>query len=283
MDLGLDLEGTTVMVTGAGGQIGQVIVDAFLTAGCFVVGLDIDDTKFKMQDKNLLWLKCDTTDEKSVLDAWASVAIRFGSWPTVCVCAAALDLSFVKHHASITEMSAEQFRKTLDVNVTGTFITAKAWLSYIPRVDELSLVNSIAAKNFSLIIIGSEAGIMGVPGNPDYAASKSAVQYGLMLSLAPDAVRINPKARVNAICPGAVDTPMFRKECGDDKTMSTKWIESEATVASKRPVDAEDVARQCLILASHRWSASTNGQILRVDGGKSGRMLWNQVGHSVWA
>ncbi|KAK2773899.1 short-chain dehydrogenase reductase sdr [Colletotrichum kahawae] len=202
MDLGLDLEGTTVVVTGAGGQIGQVIVDAFLTAGCFVVGLDIDDTKFKMQDKNLLWLKCDTTDEKSVFDAWASVAIRFGSWPTVCVCAAALDLSFVKHHATITEMSAEQFRKTLDVNVTGTFITAKAWLSCIPRVDELSLVNSNAGKNLSLIIIGSEAGIMGVPGNPDYAASKSAVQYGLMLSLAPRRCENQPQGESERDLPG---------------------------------------------------------------------------------
>ncbi|KAF4920915.1 2,5-dichloro-2,5-cyclohexadiene-1,4-diol dehydrogenase [Colletotrichum viniferum] len=132
-------------------------------------------------------------------------------------------------------MSAAQFRKTLDVNVTGTFITAKTWLSNIPDVLETSL--SVKVKqNLSLIIIGSEAGIMGVPGNPDYASSKSAVQYGLMLSLAPDAVKRNSRARVNAICPGAVDTPMFRKECADDKTGSTKWIESEATVASKKPM-----------------------------------------------
>ncbi|KAK1852284.1 short-chain dehydrogenase reductase sdr [Colletotrichum chrysophilum] len=178
-------------------------------------------------------------------------------------------------------MSAEQFRKTLDVNVTGTFITAKTWLSNIPDVLETSL--SVKVKqNLSLIIIGSEAGIMGVPGNPDYAASKSAVQYGLMLSLAPDAVRTNPHARVNAICPGAVDTPMFHNECARDKTGSIRWIESEATVASKEPVDVQDVARQCLILASHGWSASTNGQMIRLDGGKSGRMFWNKNGEGVW-
>lgn len=166
--------------------------------------------------------------------------------------------------------------------MTGTFITAKTWLSQIPRTDGLSLLKTDSVKNLSLVIIGSEAGIMGVPGNPDYAASKSAVQYGLMLSLAPDAVRINPKARVNAICPGAVNTPMFRKECAEDETGSTKWVESEATVASKRPVDVEDVARQCLILASHRWSASTNGQMIRLDGGKSGRMFWKKDGEGVW-
>ncbi|KAF5518105.1 2,5-dichloro-2,5-cyclohexadiene-1,4-diol dehydrogenase [Colletotrichum aenigma] len=237
MDLDIGLEGTIVAVTGAGGQIGQVIVEAFLSAGCFVGALDIDHRKFQRQHKNLLWLQCDTTDERSVFDAWTAICSQFGNWPTVCVCAAALDLSFVKHHASITEMSAEQFRKTLDVNVTGTFITAKTWLSQIPRTDGSSLLKTDSVKNLSLVIIGSEAGIMGVPGNPDYAASKSAVQYGLMLSLAPDAVRINPKARVNAICPGAANTPMFRKECAEDETGSTKWVESEATVASKRPVD----------------------------------------------
>ncbi|KAL3294521.1 SET domain-containing protein 5 [Colletotrichum asianum] len=181
MDLGLDLEGTIVVVTGAGGQIGQVIVEAFLKAGCFVAAVDIDESKLKRQHDNLLSMECDTSDERSVFSAWSAVAMRFGSWPTVCVCAAALDLSFVKHHASITEMSAEQFRKTLDVNVTGTFITAKAWLSHIPRTDGSSLGHLNSDRNFSLIIIGSEAGIMGVPGNPDYASSKSAVQYGLII------------------------------------------------------------------------------------------------------
>ncbi|KAF4822670.1 2,5-dichloro-2,5-cyclohexadiene-1,4-diol dehydrogenase [Colletotrichum siamense] len=189
MDLGLGLEGTIVAVTGAGGQIGQVIVEALLSAGCFVGALDIDNRKFQREHKNLLWLQCDTTEERSVSDAWASVCSRFGDWPAVCVCAAALDLSFVKHHASIAQISVEQFRKTLDVNVTGTFITAKTWLNHIPSSDEPTIGNNSNNKqNLSLIIIGSEAGIMGVPGNPDYAASKSAVQYGLMLSLAPDAM-----------------------------------------------------------------------------------------------
>jgi NAD(P)-dependent dehydrogenase (short-subunit alcohol dehydrogenase family) len=139
-----------------------------------------------------------------------------------------------------------------------------------------------ANDNVSLIIIGSEAGALGVAGNADYAASKSAVQYGLVQSLAPDAARINLRARVNAICPGAVDTPAFRSECTSDVSGMTQWVEAEATTASRRPTRAEDVARLCLVLASDRWSASTNAQAIRVDAGKSGRLYWSKDGEALW-
>lgn len=121
-----------------------------------------------------------------------------------------------------------------------------------------------------------------MPGNPDYSASKSAVQYGLMLSLAPDAARVLPTARVNAIAPGAVDTPQFRKECKDDATGQGKWLDSEATVASRRPIDMEHIAKLCLSLASDRWSGSTTGQVIQIDGGKSGRVFWGQTGNATW-
>jgi NAD(P)-dependent dehydrogenase (short-subunit alcohol dehydrogenase family) len=137
-------------------------------------------------------------------------------------------------------------------------------------------------QNVSFITIGSEAGVLGVPGNPDYAASKSAVQYGLTLSLAPDAARICPRARVNAICPGPVDTEQFRRECTEDKTSTIKWTEAEATVALKKPVKIEDIAKLCLYLASERWSSSTTAQCIRIDGGKSGRLYWDRDGNAAW-
>ena len=131
-------------------------------------------------------------------------------------------------------------------------------------------------RNVSLIIIGSEAGFLGVSGNPDYAASKSAVQIGLMLSLTSDATKIHQQARVNAICPGAVDTVQFQRECDEDPTGTLRWIESEATVPLREPVSQDHIARACLVLASDKWSGSTTGQALRIDGGKTGRLLWDQ-------
>ena len=168
-------------------------------------------------------------------------------------------------------------------NTTGTFVTAKTWLRGIQQITSSFGESAyLMSNNASLIIIGSEAGVLGVPGNPDYAASKSAIQYGLTLSLAPDAARINNKARVNAIAPGAVDTPQFGKECAEDTSEQVRWLDSESTVASSRAVEMEHVARLCLMLASEKWSGSTTGQVIRVDAGKSGRVFWKQDGRPAW-
>ncbi|KAI7760779.1 hypothetical protein LZL87_007991 [Fusarium oxysporum] len=297
MDLGLGLQGDVVVVTGAGGQIGQVIVEAFLSAGCFVGGFDIDKSKFIKQHQNLFWVAVDTTDEAVMIVAWKSVEERFNATPTLCVCAAAVDLSFIKHHSSITKMPTSQFRRTLDINTTGTFITAKLWLQHVEKMldDSGTKANGVngshlsaatppksKGKNISLIIIGSEAGDFGVAGNPDYAASKAAVQFGLILSLAPDAARIHPSARVNSISPGAVDTERFSAECTEDSSGTLRWVESEATVAQKKAVDVEGIAKMCLVLASEKWSPSVTGQNVRLNGGKSGRLFWNQNGDALW-
>ncbi|PNP74109.1 hypothetical protein FNYG_12553 [Fusarium nygamai] len=297
MDLGLGLQGDVVVVTGAGGQIGQVIVEAFLSAGCFVGGLDIDKSKFVKQHQNLFWVAVDTTDEEGMIAAWKSVEERFNATPTVCVCAAAVDLSFIEHHSSITKMPTSQFRRTLDINTRGTFITAKIWLQHVEMMVKKSdtkpngvngshsstaIPPKSKEKNISLIIIGSEAGDFGVAGNPDYAASKAAVQFGLVLSLASDAARVHPSARVNSISPGAVDTKRFSAECAEDSSGALRWIESEATVAQKKAVDVEGIAKMCLVLASEKWSPSVTGQNVRLNGGKSGRLFWSQNGDALW-
>lgn len=275
-DLGLGLENTVAIVTGAAGQIGRVIVDALLAAGCCVGALDINPPSELTSHQRLMWSRVDITDEDAMQAAWSRVTTRFKLIPTVCICAAGVDLSFLDHHQSAADMSVSQFRRTLDINVTGTFITAKTWLACLrASVGVVPEFRGIL-KNVSLVIIGSEAGILGVPSNSDYAASKSAIQYGLVKSLAPDAAKIFDGAIVNAIAPGAVDTPQFKKECAADP--EALWMDAQATVVTRKPVAMEHVARMCVLLASEKWSGSTTGQIIRVDGGKSGRLFWDEFG-----
>lgn len=279
-DLSLGLEGSVAIVTGAAGQIGRVIVDALLTAGCHVGAFDINPPSDLTYRERLMWTRVDITDGESVRSAWSGVTRRSGGHvPTICICAAGLDLSFIDHHQSAADMSVAQFRRTLDVNTTGTFITAKTWLSHLRRYIKADPGLRDTLRNVSLVIIGSEAGVLGVPSNADYATSKSAIQYGLTKSLAPDAARIFDRAIVNAIAPGAVDTPQFKRECAADP--GTLWIDAQATVVSRKPVAIEHVARTCLLLASEKWSGSTTGQVIRVDGGKSGRLFWDQHGAAI--
>lgn len=155
----------------------------------------------------------------------------------------------------------------------GSFITAKTWLKALQVKDVKE-----GRRNLSFIIMGSEAGTFGVLGNPDYSASKAAL-VGLCLSMAPDAARIG--GRVNVIAPGAVDTPQFKKECNEDSTGKSRWVEAEATVALKKPVDIKHIARLCLTLASDEWSGSTTGQVIQPNGGKSGRLFWDVDGSSI--
>ncbi|KAK5937002.1 hypothetical protein PMZ80_010751 [Knufia obscura] len=280
MDISFGLDGCLVVVTGASGHIGKVIVDAFLEAGCCVVGLDIKVQSSPKQHERLRWIEVDITSESVVRNAWSEAQRHFnGRVPTVCVCAAGLDLSYIDHHQSVADMPVEQFRRTLDVNTTGTFITAKTWLKCIKDSIDADTQLRSTLRNVSLIIIGSEAGVLGVPGNADYAASKSAIQYGLTMSLAPEAARIFEHARVNAIAPGAVNTPQFQKEC--EAAPEALWVDAQVTVASKKPVEMEHVAKTCLMLASNNFSGSTTGQVIRVDGGKSGRMYWDRDGRAI--
>jgi NAD(P)-dependent dehydrogenase (short-subunit alcohol dehydrogenase family) len=79
---------------------------------------------------------------------------------------------------------------------------------------------------------------------------------------------------VNAIAPGPVDTAQFRKECRENPEQF--WLDAQATTALKKPVPPESVAKSILFLASESWSGNITGQILNVDSGKQGKVMWTK-------
>ena len=197
IDLGLGLEGAHVVVTGAAGFIGSVTVEAFLQAGAKVTALDINGEKLrelkkyrKTPDiqKTLYTDIVDITSESALENAFEVARQRFGV-VQCCIALASLDLSVLPHHESIVDMPVEQWRRTHQVNVEGTFLTARTWLRQIKAYAKPDL------QNVSLIIVGSESGWFGERSNPDYASGKSAVQVGLVQSLRGDVARIHPGAR----------------------------------------------------------------------------------------
>ena len=197
VDLGLGLEGTHVVVTGAAGFIGSATVKAFLQGGAKVTALDINEEKLQeLQNyqgtpdiqENLSTDVVDISSEPALENAFEAARQHFGV-VQCCIALASLDLSVLPHHDSIVDMPLEQWRRTHQVNVEGTFLTARTWLRQIKAHAKPDL------ENVSLVIVGSESGWFGERSNPDYASGKSAVQVGLVQSLRGDVARIHPGAR----------------------------------------------------------------------------------------
>jgi NAD(P)-dependent dehydrogenase (short-subunit alcohol dehydrogenase family) len=152
---------------------------------------------------------CDVSSEHSVAKGFATATLLRGP-VEVCIALASLDLS-VLAHASLADASFSQLKRVLDVNVAGTWLTAREWLRGIRHAKQ----DGKALKNVNLIIMGSESGHFGERLNADYSLAKSAVQGGLLMSLRAEVVRVFPGARVNAVAPGAVDTERWAQECRD--------------------------------------------------------------------
>ena len=243
------LRGKRVLVTGASGGIGSACVAAFLAEGAEVVAhYNLGRERAEALGAAQL-VQGDLTregdadrmfEEAGTLDACAAVA---GVWPSEDVPAWQLPL--------------ERWERTLRLNLTATFLTARGFLRSVERTGRGNLV-----------MVGSTAGVFGEAGHADYAAAKSAVAYGLLLSLKNEIVRIAPAGRVNCVCPGWTRSPMTRREVEDPVLENVT-----KTMALRKVATPEDVARQIVALASDEISGHVTGQLVLVAGGMEGRTL----------
>jgi 3-oxoacyl-[acyl-carrier protein] reductase len=144
------------------------------------------------------------------------------------------------------------------VNLTLTFLTARGFLGEVGR-------NGYG----SLVLVGSTAGVFGEAGHADYAAAKSAIVHGLLLSLKNEIVRIAPTARVNSVCPGWTLSPMTRSALEDPQVLER----ATKTMALRKAAEPHDVAAQVVALASDEVSGHVTGQVVVVAGGMEGRLL----------
>jgi 3-oxoacyl-[acyl-carrier protein] reductase len=179
--------------------------------------------------------------EAGSLDVCAAVA---GVWPRADV--------------PVWELPLERWEETLRANLTVTFLTARGFLRQVEQ-----------GGHGNLVLVGSTAGLFGEAGHADYAAAKSAIVGGLLLSLKNEVVRVAPRARVNAVCPGWTASPMTRTELEDPELVGRVT----ATMPLRKVARPEDVAAQVVVLSSDVLSGHVTGQVVTVAGGMEGRLL----------
>jgi 3-oxoacyl-[acyl-carrier protein] reductase len=157
----------------------------------------------------------------------------------------------------VWSLPLERWEDTLRTNLTATFLVAREFLREVER-----------SGHGSLVLVGSTAGVFGEAGHADYAAAKSAILGGLLLSLKNEIVRVAPLGRVNAVAPGWTESPMTRGLVDPERVASVS-----RTMALRKVAQPEDVARQVVVLASDTLSGHVTGQVVVVAGGMEGRTI----------
>ena len=189
----------------------------------------------------------DLTQEEEVDSMFAAAG-------TLDVCAAVAGV-WPSDDIPVWDLPLERWRATLDANLTATFLTARGFLGQLEG-------------DGALILVGSTAGIVGEAGHADYAAAKSAILGGLLLSLKNEVVSKNPLARVNAVAPGWTESPMTRGHVSEEQVRRIS-----RTMALRKVAQPEDVAGQVVALASPVLSGHVTGQVVTVAGGMEGRVI----------
>jgi NAD(P)-dependent dehydrogenase (short-subunit alcohol dehydrogenase family) len=238
------LAGRRAVVTGAARGIGKAVADAFAEAGATVIRLDIQASR----DVH----GCDVADEASVTSAFEEAAAGGPIDDVVHVAAVAAI-------ATLSDMSAAEFRRVIDVNLTGAFLVSREAARKLRRGG-------------NLVLFASQYGLKGWPLWGAYCASKAGVLRladSLVGELAPRGIR------VNTISPGTVDTEMVSattaevaRQSGSDAARIRAGY--EAAIPMGRYARPEEMAYVAVMLCS-AFCSYVNGANIVVDGGELSR------------
>lgn len=234
---------SAAVVTGAASGIGAATLRRLRDDGLKVVGVDLTEDAC---DAQTAWVRGDV----AVASTWAAVAEALAArdWQaSVLVTAAA----YVKV-GTILELDDEAWTRTLDVNVRGLVMAARAVLP-----------GMIARRSGSIVVVGSIDSSLAEQGMVAYCASKGAIVQ-MARALALDHARDG--VRVNCVSPGVTDTPLFRHHLGTARDPERLLDMRRERNPLGRLLDPEEVAATIAFLASPAASGITGANVL-VDAG----------------
>lgn len=247
----------TVIVTGAASGIGRRTAERFAADGWAVVCADLDGDGAAQLARGLEGaghiaraVKVDVAQEAASITMAASAMEWTGQIDALIANAG------IMVEGDALSVSVEDWRRVMEVNATGAFLSARAVL---PQM--------LKQKAGAIVFTASTVGLSGMKGVAAYSASKGAV-IALTRQLAADFAADG--IRVNAVAPGAVRTPLSEAQFRARARSEEEFEDLLTAVIDRYPLKrwgtTDDIAEAFLYLASNR-SGWITGQILRVDGG----------------
>ena len=244
------LQNKIAVVTGGRGGIGTAIVERFAKEGAIVYATDINQGDHPIPE-NATYLKHDVTLEADAIAVMDRVKQDHGRLDIL------VNAAGIEFEKTIEDTSLDEWNKMFAINVTGTFLPSKYALPLLREAGGGSIIN-----------FGSYDGFIADPELAAYCASKGAV-HALTRAMACDHGKEG--IRVNAICPGYVDTPMLQSFFGDSGDIDSL----QQAVRDVHPLGIygrpEDVANLVNWLAGDE-ARYASGQLWVLDGGLSAQV-----------
>jgi NAD(P)-dependent dehydrogenase (short-subunit alcohol dehydrogenase family) len=246
----MNLDGKVSVVTGAAAGIGEAIARLFVEAGGLVVAVDVDpslpETLAALPADRLRCVVGDVAKEataaaytRAAVDAFGRIDVMINNAGVACI-------------KPIADTTPEEWDRVMDINVKAIYWSARAVVPVMKRQGGGLFLNT-----------GSISSVVGLPAQGVYGPSKGAV-IQITRQMAVDYAA--DKIRVNAVCPGTVDTPLLRKAAADsgDPAGFLHGLKSAHPIG--RIASADEIARFFQFLASDHARFFT-GAVLMIDGG----------------
>jgi NAD(P)-dependent dehydrogenase (short-subunit alcohol dehydrogenase family) len=238
------LEGKVCVITGAAGGIGAVTAETFMREGAVVVGVDM-----LAGAKGSVAMQADVTDEQQVRELYDRVAADHGA---VNVLFNNAGIS-PPEDASVVDEDTEVWQRVQDVNLKSVFLCCKYGIPHLLKAGGGSVINT-----------ASFVAVMGAATSQiSYTATRGAV---LAVSCELGVEFARQGVRVNALCPGPINTPLLQELFAKDPAKAARRM---VHIPMGRFGEASEIANAVLFLASDE-SSYVNATTFLVDGGLSG-------------
>jgi len=265
MDTGL--KGKTVLLSGASGGIGSEIARYFDREGSRLILTYLDDDRGKVEIKQLeetlkgdyIKIVADLTIEEEVDKIFKAGEDKYGRIDILVACAGAWSET-----KNVADRTLEEWNRAFALNSTADFLLTRGFFRNLRKYRE---------DRAAVVYIGSTAGMIGEAMHHDYAATKSAIIYGLAQSLRVEILDYAKRGRVNVVCPGWCATPITEEMLKDKQFVH----EITSTIPLRKVSTPKDITAAVVYMASDELAGHVSGAVLAVGGGMNGRLLHGEL------